>query len=209
MDGAASVALATVTTMSPWEGAAVALAIAYLVLATRENSLCWYCALISTGIYTVLFWDVRLLMDSALNVYYVGMAIYGWQQWRFGGADHNGVAIKTLSGNKHLLIFVVIALMTATSGLLLSQNTDAAWPYVDSFRTWASVIATVMVARKILENWLYWLVIDAASIPLYIERELYLTAILFMAYLVIVVIGYVNWRRRYINQTAEYSHAMR
>ena len=194
--------------MSPWEGLAVVLALAYLLLATKENILCWYCALISTAIYTVLFWDVRLLMNSALNIYYMLMAVYGWQQWRFGGADHDGIVIKTLSRNSHLLIFVAIAFMTAASGLLLSQNTDAAWPYVDSFTTWASVITTLMVARKILENWLYWLVIDAVSIPLYIERELYLTAGLFMAYLVIVVVGYVNWRQRYANQAKGPASAM-
>jgi nicotinamide mononucleotide transporter len=193
--------------MSPWEGAAVVLAIAYLLLATRENLLCWYCALVSTAIYTVLFWDVNLFMDSALNVYYMGMAVYGWQQWRFGGADHQGVVIRTLALNKHVAIVIFIVALTAVSGHLLSKNTDAAWPYVDSFTTWASVITTVMVARKILENWLYWLVIDAISIPLYVERELFLTAFLFLAYLVIVVIGYLNWRQRYSSQNVARANA--
>jgi nicotinamide mononucleotide transporter len=200
MHEAAEIALATIATMSAWEGVAVVLAIAYLLLATRENLLCWYCAFVSTAIYTLLFWDVRLLMDSALNVYYMGMAVYGWQQWRFGGLQHDGIAIRRLSIPNHLTIFVVIAGLTTISGLVLSQNTDAAWPYVDSFTTWASVITTVMVVRKILENWLYWLVIDAVSIPLYVERGLYLTAFLFIAYLVIVIIGFFNWRKRYANQ---------
>lgn len=200
-------ALSAIIAMSPWEGAAAVLAIAYLLLATRENLLCWYCALVSTAIYTVLFWDVNLLMDSALNVYYMGMAVYGWQQWRFGGAEHDGVAIRMLSINVHASIFLSIIVLTVISGFLLSENTHAAWPYVDSFTTWSSVITTVMVARKVLENWLYWLVIDAISIPLYIERELYLTAFLFMLYLVIVVIGYLNWRQRYANQITQNAHA--
>tara|TARA_B100001123_G_scaffold254504_1_gene283920 strand:- start:37 stop:483 length:447 start_codon:yes stop_codon:yes gene_type:complete len=148
-------------------------------------------------------------MDSALNVFYMGMAVYGWQQWRFGGADHNGVAIEKLTRTEHLKILWSIGLLTTISGLLLSQNTDAAWPFVDSFTTWASAITTVMVARKILENWLYWLVIDAVSIPLYIERELYLTAILFTAYLVIAVIGYLSWQQRYALQSTEPSIAKR
>jgi nicotinamide mononucleotide transporter len=109
MHEAAEIALATIATMSPWEGVAVVLAIAYLLLATRENLLCWYCAFVSAAIYTLLFWDVRLLMDSALNVYYMGMAVYGWQQWRFGGTQHDGIAIRTLSIPNHLTIFVVIA----------------------------------------------------------------------------------------------------
>ena len=77
--------LAAVATLSPWESVAVALAIAYLLLAMRENILCWYCALASAAIYTVLFWDASLPMQSLLSVYYVGMAIYGWWQWRRGG----------------------------------------------------------------------------------------------------------------------------
>jgi nicotinamide mononucleotide transporter len=209
MDELTTVALSAIATTPPWEGVAVAFAIAYLILATREIVLCWHCALLSTAIYTVLFWDVGLLMDSALNVFYMGMAVYGWQQWRFGGANHNGVAIQKLSRADHLKIFLSIGLLTTISGSLLSQNTDAAWPFVDSFTTWASVITTVMVARKVLENWLYWLVIDAVSIPLYIDRELYLTAVLFTTYLVIAVIGYVSWRRRYASQSTEPSIANR
>ncbi|MDA0821383.1 MAG: nicotinamide riboside transporter PnuC [Proteobacteria bacterium] len=183
--------------LSAWEASAALLAIGYLLLATRENQLCWYCAFASTAIYTALFWNVSLLMDSALNVYYMGMAIYGWQQWRYGGLAHDGIAINALSLERHAIIFGSIAILTLVSGYLLSEHTTAAWPYVDSFTTWGSVITTVMVAKKILENWLYWVVLDAVSIPLYIERGLHLTALLFFAYTIIAVGGYVTWRRRY------------
>ena len=78
--------------MSPWEALAAALAIAYLLLAARERIACWGCALVITAIYTVLFWNVSLLMESALNVYYLLMAIYGWYQWRRGGRDGASLA---------------------------------------------------------------------------------------------------------------------
>ncbi|MFT4561195.1 MAG: nicotinamide mononucleotide transporter [Gammaproteobacteria bacterium] len=184
--------------LSPWEASAALLAIGYLLLAARESHLCWYCAFVSTLIYTALFWNVSLLMDSALNVYYMGMAIYGWRQWRHGGHAHNGIAISALPLQRHAMILGSIAILTLLSGYLLSRHTVAAWPYVDSFTTWASVVTTIMVAKKILENWLYWFVIDAVSIPLYIERGLHLTALLFFAYLIIVVAGYTTWRRRYL-----------
>jgi nicotinamide mononucleotide transporter len=187
-----------VSQLSMWETGAVSLAIAYLLLATRENIICWYCAFVSTVIYTALFWQVSLLMESALNIYYMGMAVYGWHQWRSGGQGHHGVVIRTLCRRRHLQILMLIATLTVISGYALSNATQAAWPYVDSFTTWASVITTIMVAKKILENWLYWFVIDSVSIPLYIERGLHLTAILFAAYLVIVVIGYLTWRKHYI-----------
>ena len=89
-------------------------------------------------------------------------------------------------------------LLSLVNGYWLSHHTSAAWPYVDSFMTWASVITTWMVARKILENWIYWMVIDSLSIPLYINRGLYLTAILFVGYVIIVVFGYLGWRRHYL-----------
>ncbi len=88
-------------------------------------------------------------------------------------------------------------LLAGFSGYLLGHNSTAAWPYVDSFTTWGAVVATVMVAHKVLENWIYWFVIDLVSIPLYVDRGLMLTAWLFVAYLVIVVFGFRAWLREY------------
>ncbi len=187
---------------SGWEWLAVLLAIAYLLLALRENSLCWYCALASTAIYTGLFWDVSLLMESALNVYYMAMAIYGWYLWRHGKGqgDEGSVEISRWPLQRHLLAWGVIGGLTIVSGSLLANNTDAALPYLDSFTTWGGVLTTWMVARKILENWLYWMVIDSVSIFLYVDRGLHLTSLLFVAYVIIVVFGYFSWRKRLVNR---------
>ncbi|MGR9089875.1 MAG: nicotinamide riboside transporter PnuC [Gammaproteobacteria bacterium] len=193
--------------MSVAEGIAVMLAVAYLLLAAREHIACWACALASTAIYTAVFWDVSLLMESALNVYYMAMAVYGWQQWRYGGEAHEGVPIRTLSLRQHGLILAAVACLTLGSGTYLAEQTTAAWPYVDSFTTWASVITTVLVAKKYLENWLYWFVIDSVSIPLYLDRGLYLTAGLFAVYLVIIVFGYLSWQRQLSPRTAGTAHA--
>lgn len=183
------------TAMSAWEMLAVILAIGYLLLATRESLWCWYCALASTAIYTTIFWNVSLLMESALNVYYMVMAVYGWWQWRQGGQQHEGVQVHRWSPTQHAITFVIIVVLTLVSGFLLERNTGAAWPYLDSFTTWASVITTWMVAQKVLENWLYWIVIDSVSIGLYADRGLYLTALLFVAYVIIAIYGYSAWRR--------------
>ncbi|MGB5487099.1 MAG: nicotinamide mononucleotide transporter family protein, partial [Lysobacterales bacterium] len=94
--------------MSPWEAVAVIFAIAYLLLAVRENILCWLFALLSTAIYTILFWDVSLLMESALNVYDMAMAVYGWQQWTRGGSnggdEPHALGIQSLSVRQHVLV---------------------------------------------------------------------------------------------------------
>ncbi|WP_370659910.1 nicotinamide riboside transporter PnuC [Gilvimarinus algae] len=187
--------------MSPWELVAVTLAIAYLLLAVRQNSLCWYCAFASTAIYTALFWNVQLVMESALNVYYMAMAGYGWWQWRHGGKDDSELPVRRWRFKQHALTLAGIAAVTAISGSLLSRYTEAAWPFVDSFTTWASVITTYMVARKILENWLYWMVINSTSIFLFIDRGLYLTALLLVSYLIISVFGLINWQKDYRQQS--------
>ncbi|MGR8949368.1 MAG: nicotinamide riboside transporter PnuC [Gammaproteobacteria bacterium] len=195
-----------VVAMSAWEYAAVFLGIAYLILAARENIWCWACALISTCIYTALFWNESLLMESALNVYYIAMAVYGWWQWRPGqswssaqsaGHAKSNLKITKWQSSRHVVVIAAVIMMAVISGALLSRHTTAAWPYIDSFTTWGAVVTTWMVANKILENWIYWFVIDGVSIPLYLDRGLYLTACLFTAYLVIVVLGYFAWLKEY------------
>jgi len=189
--------IATIESMSSWELLAVILAITYLLLAVRENVLCWLFAFVSTAIYTVLFWDVSLLMDSALNIYYMAMAVFGWYQWTHGetgNGSSQSLAVRSMSGQQHLLVISVVAVLSLGSGYLLSEHSSAAWPYVDSFTTWASVITTYLVTKKYLQNWLYWIVIDLVSVPLYIDRGLNLTALLFVAYVVIAVVGYFSWR---------------
>ena len=185
------------------EALAVAAGLAYLLLALRENPLCWYAAAFGTALSIYLFWSVSLPMESALNAYYLLMAGYGWWQWRYGGRAEGRaagssapLAIRRFSVAEHIIALGIVAALTLLSGFLLHNQTAAVMPYLDSFTTWASVLTTWMVAKKILENWLYWLVIDAASIYLYVDRELYLYAALFVAYLVIAAVGFFEWRRR-------------
>ena len=174
----------------------VILAVAYLLLAAKENIWCWLCAFISSAIYVYLFWQVGLLMESMLNVFYISMALAGWLQWRYGGDKHEGLSIKTLRAWQHGLILLLILLLAWLNGWYMQNYTAAAWPYVDSFTTWASILTTFMVIYKILENWIYWFVIDALSIYLYLDRGLYLTVLLFLIYLVIVIFGFISWRNR-------------
>ncbi|MGI9285625.1 MAG: nicotinamide riboside transporter PnuC [Pseudomonadales bacterium] len=187
--------------MSGWEVCAVLLAIAYVLLAVKERIECWYAAFASSAIFLVLFWNVSLLMESALQVYYMGMALYGLSQWRLHANSEQDLQIHTWPPNRHALWLATILLVTLVSGYLLSNNTDAARPYLDSFTTWASVFTTWLVARKVLENWLYWIVIDAVSIFLYVDRGLYLTAVLFIVYVIIAAFGFLHWQQRYNART--------
>lgn len=188
---------------SHWELLAVVLAIAYLILAMRQNSWCWPAAFFSTMIYTVLFWNVSLLMESVLNGYYLLMAVYGWFAWRKQSANYTGmisdiekpVTITSWPLSKHLTIIGFLTIISLELGYIMSNYTSADFAYLDAATTVFSVFTTWMVTQKILENWLYWLVIDAASIYLYIEKSFNLTAGLFMLYCVLAVVGYLQWRR--------------
>lgn len=182
-----------------WELVAVVCALAYLILAVREHIACWYFALASTAIYTVLFHQVSLLMDSVLNIYYMVLAVYGWWVWRRAGSGQSSALhVHRFTRQQHAMAILATLLATIAAGSLLDRFTGAAWPYLDSFTTFGSVITTWMVARKVLENWLYWMVIDSVAIPLYIERGLPLTAALFGVYLVLCVIGWRSWQARLV-----------
>jgi len=179
---------------------AVMFGLLYIILAARENSWCWPAAFIGTGTSIYLFWDGELLMESALNVYYLAMAVFGWWQWQYGGKEDGGgektiLSIQSWPVKNHIIALTLIAVLTLSSGYLLNQNTSAALPYLDSFTTWSAVITTWMVARKVLENWLYWIVINSISIYLYIDRAFFLYAVLFVLYIIIAVFGYRQWRK--------------
>ncbi len=185
---AASVALSLI------EAVAVLLAIVYLVLAIRQNLSCWYAAFASSLLYLWIFFDARLYMESVLQIFYAAMAIYGWYQWRFGGGEREGVHIVVWQPYRHATVIIGVVILSAAVGRALS-STNAAFPYLDSFTTISAIVTTYMVARKVLENWIYWFVIDSLSVYLYAARELYLTAALFLFYLVLVVWGFRAWLR--------------
>ena len=185
------------------ETVAVVLGVAYLVLAMKQNSLCWHCAFFSTAIYVWIFGDVSLYMESGLNIYYMAMAIYGWYQWQRGGEQNGGLGISRWNLRQHINAILLVAVATGISGYLLATNSDAKMPYLDSFTTWASVLTTVMVARKVIDNWLYWIVIDTVSIYLYWDRELYQTVVLFAVYIVLAVFGYRLWLKYLQNQNTD------
>ena len=185
---------------SVWEMIAVVFAIVYLLLAIKESIWCWPAALISTLIYTFLFFDVNLYMESGLQIFYIVMAIYGWILWRKHGQIKDDLQITSFSAKSHLIALSLIAILVVMSATMLEKNTDAAYPWLDSFTTWGAVITTWMVTKKILDNWLYWLVIDSVAIYLYIQRDLYLTALLFVVYVVLCFVGYFQWKSSQSNK---------
>jgi nicotinamide mononucleotide transporter len=190
------------TLQQAWEALAVVLAVAYLLLAIRQNAWCWAAAAVSTSLYLFIMYDSKLYMQSLLQLYYLAMAAYGWHNWRRPQAGGGELPVTVWPLRNHVFAIGAVLLLVLISAGLLDRYSDAALPYLDAFTAWAAVVTTFMVARKVLENWLYWFVIDTVSIGLYLDRELYFTAGLFVAYLVMIVIGYRSWRASMPGQTA-------
>ena len=186
---------------SVWEWLAVALAVAYLLLAIKENIWCWVAAFFSTAIYTVLFFDVNLFMESLLNIYYLLMAVYGFYLWRFTGRKGDDKPISRWSFKTHLWWIVGLSVIVTVSGYLLDKYTTQDFAYIDSFTTWFAVFTTYLLAQKVLENWLYWVVIDFISMFLYWEKGLLITAILFAVYTLMAIVGWLGWKKHYEQQT--------
>ena len=180
---------------SPTELVAVILAILYLLLAIRQNIWCWLCAGLSTALYVWLFLEAKLYMESLLNVFYFGMAIYGWHNWSAGDRENKALAISVWPVGVHVTAMGVVTVLVILVGGWLNQHTDAAFPFVDSATTFSAIWATFLVARKVLENWYYWLVIDIVSIFIYWERGLELTSLLFLLYVLMIPFGIINWTR--------------
>src|SRR5215471_7760973 len=203
--------------MSWLEITSVAFALAYLVLAVRQNILCWIAALVSTLLSLVLFFDARLYPETALQIFYAVMAVYGWYQWRHGGrsggrrgSGPGGSARDPAPSELPVSVWPLPLHALAIGGTLaialalgtVLSHTNAAFPYLDSFTSVGAVVTTYMVAKKVLENWVYWLVIDGITLYIYWQRALYLYAALFVVYLVLVVVGFYRWHRDWRAQPA-------
>ena len=186
--------------MTSWEMLAVVLSVTYLLLAIMQNIWCWIAAFISTLIYSILFFDASLLMDSALNIFYLVMAIYGWYSWKYGNSKNKGddLVISSYGFLRNLQIIIVLLIISSILGYIMANYTKADFAYLDTFTTVFAVFATYMLTKKVLENWLYWVIIDSVSIYIYINKGFYLTAILFVVYTVLAIFAFKQWKEEYL-----------
>jgi nicotinamide mononucleotide transporter len=173
---------------------AAALAVAYLLLAIRQRLECWAAAFVSSVLYVWVLFAARLYMEAVLNGFYAAMAVYGYWQWQQGSGG-SALPVSRWPLARHAAGVLGILCLSAISSYFLGRFTPAAWPLMDSLVAWSSVFATFLVARKVYENWHWWLVIDSVSLCLYFSRHLYLTTLLFAAYLVLILVGMRQWRR--------------
>jgi len=178
--------------MSKWEIIATLFGIAYVILAAKESLWTWFFAFFGTLIYTIIFWEGALVSSSILNFYYMVMAIYGFILWR-GGTESKPLEISRYSISKNITIILVGLVISLILGYLSDTYLRANFAYIDAFVMTFSVIATWMLANKILENWLYWMVVDSVGVFLYLKSGYYATVVLFILYVLLSFYGLYSW----------------
>lgn len=168
----------------------------YLIYSVQENKLLWLFGFITSALYIYVFLRAKIYADMGINVYYVIISIYGWIHW--SSSKSSGKANLPVQSIKMKLV-IWLTLITAVLFLLiafvLTKFTDSDIALWDAFTTAASITATWMLARKILEHWLVWIVVDSISVGLYIFKGLYPTVILFTVYSILAVLGYIEWKK--------------
>ncbi len=169
----------------------------YVILAARGNVWCWVWGFFGTLFQFVVCLDADLKSDAALQVYYSFSAIYGWYSWQTKTAASAPFPAKTLPLSMHALIWLLGIVIALPLGYLWHT---AAFRYEDAFLTAFSILTTFLTARKILESWLYWLVIDMSYAFIYFERDKHLLALLSIIYFIFSIKGYFYWKRNNINQ---------
>ena len=178
--------------------------ILYVILEVKQNRLLWPLGLLTSATYVYVFFHGKFYADMGLQVYYVLISIYGWYYWSSGGErSHTGELPVTRGGRKQLFVLLLIFIL-AWIGIyfLLDRLTDSTVPLGDSFTTALALVATWMLARKIIEHWFLWIVANLVSIALYIYKGLYPTVILYVVYAAMAVYGYLEWKRT-MNSKAE------
>lgn len=188
--------------LPPWEVAASLLGITYVILATRESVWCWPFAFISTLIYTVLFWEGQLPMQALLNFYYMGMAIYGFLLWRRHNNAESDLHISHWPMRNHLVFIITGSLLSFAVGTYMESIEASVAPYLDATVMVFAVFNTWLMAQKVLENWLYWMVIDSAAILLFIQTGYYATIVMMIVYIILAFIGFAAWKKNYHNQSS-------
>ena len=172
----------------------------YLWLEYRASIYLWVASIIMPALYLVVYYDAGLYADMGINIYYLLIAIYGWAAWRYGfslrrGSEGRELPISHTPAGVWLPLAGITLLLFVAIAQVLIHFTDSTVPWADAFTTALSVVGMWMLARKYVEQWWVWLVVDVASVALYVYKDLHFTAVLYALYAVVAIFGYRKWKQ--------------
>jgi nicotinamide mononucleotide transporter len=183
--------------MSPIEIVAVIAGFLCVYFTIKENIWCWPTGLLQVTLYIFVFYQAKLYSDVLLHIIYVFMNLYGWYFWLHGGKLRKEARITRLSPAWLSACIAGAVAGTLLLGWFMASRTDAALPYADAFTTVFSLAAQWLLSRKKLENWHFWIAVDVIAIGVYFTKDLYLTGVLYIAFLIMATAGLLRWRRSF------------
>jgi nicotinamide mononucleotide transporter len=166
-------------------------------LVARQNVWNWPIGIANNITFLILFWAAGIYADAGLQIVYMALALYGWWAWLRGGADHGALTVTRTTRDQWLVLGAAGVVATAGLTVLLDTVTDSTVPLPDAITTVLSLLATWGQARKKLESWWLWIAADVIYVPLYAYKDLWLTAVLYVGFLALCVLGLRNWRASY------------
>jgi len=188
-------AFETAKAMRFLEVIAVFMGLASVIFSKKENILVYPTGIISVLIYVYLFFEVKLYADTGINLFYFGMSIYGWYNWSRKSKDTK-IDISKNTRNQNILVIVSILILWYFLYFLLSNYTDSDVAHIDSYTTAVCFVGMWLMTWKRIENWIMWIIADVVSVPLYWYKELYLTSFQFVIFIILSVLGYMEWKKK-------------
>lgn len=178
------------------EALGVIFGLASVYFATKENILVYPTGLISTAIYVYVCYTAGLFGDMGINAYYFSMSIYGWYMWTRPAGENDLLPISSHTKKERLLSIALVVGFYVILAYVLLNFTSSTVPYIDAFTTSVFFVGMWEMARKKIENWVYWIIADVVSIPLYHYKGLTLTSIQFLVFTAIAIMGYIEWKKK-------------
>ena len=166
----------------------------------KQNIWCWYFGLLQVTLYCFVFFTSKLYSDMILHVIYIFLQVFGWYNWKYGGMNKSTLRVTLLTNATFWIGLTIIA--TLLVGYMMQTRTDASYPYEDAFIMIASLVAQYLMIKKILQSWMFWIIVDVVAIVIYAYKDLYFTTVLYVLFLVMAIIGYLEWKKAYNEEFA-------
>lgn len=180
---------------SSLELVAVSFGLVSVYLSAKEHIVSWPTAIVNVAIFFVLFWRAKLYADAVLQLVYLALSVYGWYEWLFGGAQQTRLLVSR-ARRSHWMVLTPLFLVGGVGlGMLLQRYTDSPLPFFDALLTAGSLVAQYMMTKKLLENWVVWIVADIVYVPVFIVRGLPFTALQYAVFLLLAGMGWFSWRQ--------------
>ena len=173
-----------------------ALGVWMVICNLRVDPTGWPLAILSSALYWLVFWEARLYGDAGLQLFFIGVALWGWWQWLRGhAADGSSLVVRYLSPRGRLMNLAAFLLLWPAMGWFLKRMTNTDVPWWDAFPTAGSLVGQWLLGRKYVENWPVWVIVNAVGIGLFAYKGLWLTVVLYAVFAAMAVWGWRAWHR--------------